>query len=231
MDAKKTREAALAGAREGLRRGARRACSPSFATRARRGRARSRRSLDRLNRTLADLDPEDLPRGPAGEVREGLLRRGALQVRGRPRQHAEIRCRRPGRSSTRIRAELDAANLRLATLQAGGVRGQRARSSSITARQDEARRLDREALGRLQAAAAEVRQPEAGRALPAAQLADPRHDQPVAAGPAGAAARALQRRQLHEDPPRGPLRDLPRRGGPEGIRRRRRTRSSGRTRT
>ena len=101
----------------------------------------------------------------------------------------------------------------------------------INARQERHREHDREADRRVPADAIQVGRSEAGRALRVPQLADPGHDQPVPARPAGAASRPLQQRQLHADSPRGPLRDLPRRRGPQGIRGPKIRRSSGRTRS
>ena len=116
-----------------------------------------------------------------------------------------------------VRKELEERTVRLAQLKQQEAAAQ-TEIDLINARKKDIETHDREADRRVPAGAIQVGGSQAGHALRVAQLADPGHGQPVPAHPAGPASRSLHQRQLHADSARGPLHDLPRRRGPQGLR-------------
>ena len=202
---------------EGLRRGARHAASASSGG-ASRGRAAAARELATLNAQAEGPRPADLRRGPATTSSRRPRSTPTATSTRTPSPTARSR-RRRRRDLDALEQELDQTHARLATLKKEEAETQRGDRAHRGERERDRERA-REAVARTTSSRGRSSRAEAGHALPTAQLADPRHDQSVAAGPAGAAPGPLQRRQLHEDPPRRPLRDLPRRRRSQGIRRR-----------
>ena len=159
---------------------------------------------------------QDLRRRSERQVREGILRRRSLHLRRRPGQPSQVGAEIQARARPH-REELERREPASRSVEEG--RGRHSggdRSDYGPPRRGPT--FDRQALGRLQVGAPESRQPASGHDLHAAKLADPGHGEPLLARPAGAAARSLQRRELHEDPACRSVRDLSHGRGQKRIR-------------